>query len=38
MKEDVDIKQWQENWEDEIDDQFEKNLKAEIENYKKQNK
>jgi len=35
FKEDVDIKQWQENWEDEIEDHFEKNLKTEIENYKK---
>lgn len=35
LKEDVDIKQWQENWEDEIEDHFETNLKAEIENYKK---
>ena len=36
IKEDINFKQWQENWEDEeIDDKFENQLRSEIENFKK---
>ena len=36
IKEDINFKQWQENWEDdEVDDKFENQLRVEIENFKK---
>jgi hypothetical protein len=35
LKENIDFKQWQENWEDEdVNDQFEKVLKRELDNFK----
>lgn len=36
IKEHTDFKQWQENWEDdEVDDKFENQIRAEIEKFKK---